>query len=484
MGILTRYLLRAHLGPFLFAFTALTGLLFLNAVAQRLQTLVGKGLSWEVILEFAILSLPHTVALTLPMAVLVAVLYTFSDLTANNEVTAMSAGGVKPSRILLPLVAAGALLTLGMLYFNDQILPEANHRLKNLLVDVGNKSPTFELQEQRLNEVRTQDGRSQYFLQTARIDRQSNDLYDVVIYDVSGTSGHRTTYADSGSMAFNRAGTDLYLTLHDGVALEVDESERGGFRRVAFQKQVVPLRGVGDVLERRTGGSSRSDREMSIAMLSESARQKELERAELVREIRQESREAVETALGIGPAADSAAGAAAASQAEEDGGTAREVSIPFQLRDDNITRSTAVQIRSKASQARALELSARRYRVEIHKKYSIAVACLVFVLIGAPIAVRFPRGGVGMTIAVSVGTFGIYWMGLIGGEKLADNGVVGPAVAMWTPNTIFFAIGLLMSLRMGRWIATARGGGWDDLLYSAKQLVRAPVRAVRGEAGA
>ncbi|NIP57517.1 MAG: LptF/LptG family permease, partial [Gemmatimonadetes bacterium] len=143
MGILTRYLLRAHLGPFFFAFTALTGLLFLNAIAQRLEALVGRGLEWSVILEFAVLSLPHTVALTLPMAVLVAVLYAFGDLAANNEVTAMSAGGVKPSRILLPMVAAGTLVTAGMLYFNDRILPEANHNLKNLLVDIGNKSPTF-----------------------------------------------------------------------------------------------------------------------------------------------------------------------------------------------------------------------------------------------------------------------------------------------------------------------------------------------------
>ena len=101
MGILTRYLIRSHVGPFLFALSALTGLLFVNAVAQRLDDLVGKGLTAEIILEFLYLSIPHTLALTLPMAVLVAVLYAFSSLTSANELTAMSAGGIRPARLLI-----------------------------------------------------------------------------------------------------------------------------------------------------------------------------------------------------------------------------------------------------------------------------------------------------------------------------------------------------------------------------------------------
>ena len=89
-GVLPIYLIRAHLGPFLFALATITGLLFVNAVAQRVDSLVGKGLPWQVIVEFLILSVPHTIALSLPMAVLVAVLYAFSDMAASNEITAMS----------------------------------------------------------------------------------------------------------------------------------------------------------------------------------------------------------------------------------------------------------------------------------------------------------------------------------------------------------------------------------------------------------
>ena len=368
-------------------------------------------------------------------------------------------------------------MTLGMLYFNDQVLPEANHSLKNLLVDIGNKSPTLELREQVVNEIRADDGRTRYYLQAARIDRQRNVLFDVTIYDVSEPTRHRTTYADRGVMAFNELGTDLYLTLYDGVIYEAGGEREGGFTRVRFEEQVVPLRGVGDILERRTGGSQRSDREMSISMLAESAREKREEAADASREIRQRSREAVRQALGLDAEPDSAEAerrsAAAPASARAAG----------RLPRDDMTRNVALVVRTKASQERSLRMSAARYRVEIHKKYTISFACLVFVLIGAPIAVRFPRGGVGMTIAVSVGVFAIYWMGLIGGERLADRGLADPALAMWTPNILFFLAGLAMSMRLGRWVATARGGGWDDLLFTLKRAVAAPVRRLRGEAG-
>ena len=82
-----------------------------------------------------------------------------------------------------------------------------------------------------------------------------------------------------------------------------------------------------------------------------------------------------------------------------------------------------------------------RYSVEIQKKYAIPVAAIVFVLIGAPIGIRFPRGGIGMVIGVSLTVFSVYYVFLIGGEEFADRNLVSPFWAMWTPNVIFAALG-------------------------------------------
>lgn len=483
MGVLTRYLIRAHLGPFVFSLSAITGLIFLNAVAQRIEGLVGKGLPWSVVVEFLYLSLPHTVALSLPMAVLVAVLYAFSELTEHNEITALAAGGVRPTRVLLPLLGMGAVATAAMLYFNDSVLPEANHRLKNLLVDIGRKSPTFRLREKVVNEIPTDDGLDTYFLIASRIDPATNTLEDVTIFDRNNAARERTTYAERGVMAFNESRTDLFLTLYDGEVRELQNDREGGFQHVFFEKQIVPLRGVGDELDRRMGVSERGDREMDFAMLRARALERDAEQAAVRAEARERSMQAVRMALGMPDEEDSAA-LARGSYAPSSGvqSSPRSASV---LSRDPVTQSVVTGMRTYQARASTLEETADRYRVELHKKWAIAFACLVFTLIGPPLALRFPRGGVGLVVAASTGIFAIYWMGLIGGESLADRRVADPIITMWIPNLVFTVVGLLLVTRMGRAGSTVRGGGVGDAWLRLLDRLRAPRRRrVRAESAA
>lgn len=450
LTVLTRYLVRIHIGPFLFALCTITGLIFLNAVAQRVNDLVGKGLPTEVIVDFLLYSLPHTIALSLPMSVLVAVLYAFSDMTSSNEITAMSAGGVRPTHVLGPLLVMGTMGTGLMLYFNDQVLPESNHALKNLLLDIGRKSPTLELREQVVNEIRAGTGSHRYFLTAARIDQGTNTLEDVAIFDANDTRRQRTTYAARGQMAFNESRTDLFLTLYDGVVHEVRGDREGGFQRVFFDEQIVPLRDVGNELERQLGGSDRSDREMGFGLLWENATRRRAELDSLRTASRAQALATVRTALAL-PAADGDEAFAV----QDTGPRPRSAGV---LAQDRSTQQVVMDSRSRASRATALQQGINRYEVEIHKKLAIAFACLVFTLIGPPLALRFPRGGVGMVVAASTLIFSVYWVGLIAGESLADRRVANPAVTMWISNVIFTLVGLWLVRHMGDAGTTVRGG--------------------------
>src|SRR5581483_10417801 len=151
--IISRYVLREHAGPLIFAMSALTSLLLLNYVAKQLPQLVGKGLPWTVIAEFVLLAMPFTIAMTLPMAVLVATLHAFSRLAADSEITAFKASGLALPRLMLPVVVAGFLLSLTMVWFNDQVMPAANFQLQTLMNDIARKKPTFALRPQVINEV-------------------------------------------------------------------------------------------------------------------------------------------------------------------------------------------------------------------------------------------------------------------------------------------------------------------------------------------
>jgi lipopolysaccharide export LptBFGC system permease protein LptF len=115
--------------------------------------------------------------------------------------------------------------------------------------------------------------------------------------------------------------------------------------------------------------------------------------------------------------------------------------LPLQARNEHLTRQEIdTQIRRQGSYRKQID----RYRVEIHKKFSIPFACVIFVLVGSPLAIRMGRSGMGMAIGLSVLFFVVYYVGLIGGEKVADRGLVNPALAMWAPNIIFAIVAIIL----------------------------------------
>lgn len=115
--------------------------------------------------------------------------------------------------------------------------------------------------------------------------------------------------------------------------------------------------------------------------------------------------------------------------------------------------------------------SVNLYDNQIHKLFAIAVACTIFVFLGAPIALRFPRGGVGMVLGVSLVAFAIYYIGLIAGEPLAQRGNVPPWLAMWASNIVFGIIGLFLLTRMGRESSTSRGGDWGEFKDGVRRRI-------------
>jgi lipopolysaccharide export system permease protein len=139
-----------------------------------------------------------------------------------------------------------------------------------------------------------------------------------------------------------------------------------------------------------------------------------------------------------------------------------------------------VSVYATAMRAAQQQLLAQRevvdgLAVEIHKKFALSFACLVFVLFGPPIALRFPRGGVGATIGVSIVVFGLYYICLMGGEALADKGRLPAFIAMWIANVIFSLVGIALLWRVENTTDTSRGGGLRDWLAdrrARKQLAR------------
>ncbi|HJQ21742.1 MAG TPA: LptF/LptG family permease [Gemmatimonadaceae bacterium] len=507
MKIIGRYVLKEHLGPFVFASTALTSLMLLQYIAKRFGELVGKGLPAGVIAEFMALSLPFTVAMTLPMAVLVAVLYAFSRLAAENEITAMKASGVGMRSVLGPVIIGGIVLAMGHLAFLDGVLPAANHRLAVLQLDIFRTKPTFALREQVINPIKE----GQLYLRAAHLDKGSSQMRDVVIYDLSDPMRRRTIVADSGMLMVAQNQQDLILTLYHGYMVEVPNTRPAELTRLFYRHDELRVRNVlGGYQQSEANTVSKSNREMSIcemhqAMMAgdfqvrtadyeiESLRAQQQNRPKPTRPARGPgyglSRVYCALLKGLRPAA-AQAQAPAPSQRQSapqgdsldvrrkaisKGAQALRMPRPFSSRVDTISRphsAQSAQLLAQVQEAEYRRAEAVRerngYDVEIQKKFSLAAACVIFVLIGAPIALRFPRGGVGLVIGVSFAIFGLYYVGLIGGEALAEKGYLPPWLAMWAANIILLIIGFGLASQMGSEATTARGGDFREMMALAR----------------
>jgi lipopolysaccharide export system permease protein len=135
---------------------------------------------------------------------------------------------------------------------------------------------------------------------------------------------------------------------------------------------------------------------------------------------------------------------------------------------ENVSRAAENKLRLDTSRR-----VKNRYEIEIHKKFALAAACLIFVVLGAPLALRFPRGGVGLVLLVSLVVFALYYVGLIGGESLANKGLVPPFWAMWGTNVVLTVVGVVLLFRMGREESSGRGGNWGDRLDRLRDFLNA-----------
>jgi lipopolysaccharide export system permease protein len=485
MRILSRYLLKQHLVPFGFALAALTAFQLLNQIARRFGDLVGKGLPWGVIAEVFALSIPFIVTTTLSMAVLMAVLYAVSRLAAEHELTAIQAGGVSLGRLLVPLLGAAAGLAVLALLFSDQVLPRSNHRLRTLLTDISRKKPTFSLKEQVINEVQS----NRFFLRAARINQSTFALRDVTIYDLADQDRKRIIYADSGHMALSPDQEVLFLTLYDGVLHELSRSDPGTFQQAQFRRNVIRVEGVGNVLTRTREDEYKGDREMGICEMEQIIRTARREAAIAARRNRAARDNGVRALVGLAPVAPDTLVALqdwspyckllrrVASGLLPPELRAQERRRPPSLPDSTMLErfnepgrrafSTGVLVRPRLpdlltwrDRERSARIRAANYLVELHKKYAIAAACIVFVLVGVPAAIRFAGGGTGFVIGVSLAVFTVYYVGLIGGESLANRLIIPPFWAMWTPNVLFTAIGLAGLWQLRRPLAAGRLTSW------------------------
>ncbi len=428
--IIWRHILYRHGTPFLFSAFVLIFIFLLQFIMQKMDQLAGKGLGAAVIAELIVMNLAWMVVLAVPMAVLVATLMAFGNLSSANEITAMRASGVSLYRMIAPVLISSVVLCYLLILFNNHVLPDTNHRAKILLTDIYRKKPTFSL----VPGLFSQEIRG-YSILVRRTFEQSNDLEGVTIFDYTNNAATTTVTAARGTISFSPDYQKLIMDLYDGEIHEINNRDLSRYRKIRFQKHRIAMDAEGFEFQRsQESAFSRGDRELSAQAMTaivDSLRSLQNEsRARIAQVIRQDLE-------GIF------------------GGSKPPSVVPQPGADPTfaaLTRTAVLKnvIDGEYTRMEYYGRQIREYSVEIHKKYSIPFACVVFVLIGAPLGIIARRGTFGVAASLSLGFFLLYWACLIGGEKLADRALIQPWFGMWSANIIIGLLGLYLTFRTAR----------------------------------
>lgn len=440
MKLTNRYILRSHIGPLLFGTLTVMFLFLMQFVIKHIDKLLGKGLDTWIVIQLIVLNLAWMLVLALPMGVLFSTLMAFGNLSSTNEVTIIKASGGSLIRMLLPVAFAGALLAIPLFLFNDKVLPDANHRAKILFSDIKRKKPTFALESSQFYL-----GISQYTILARHVDSLSGNLYGVTIYDNSQSGKLNIVSADSGIIKFEPDMENLGVLLYNGEIHQMSNFDPGPYKIIEFENYKILIEASGFNLTRTNEEIiSRSDRELSIDDMEVIVNESMNKSNESNKRVNVEINKNYDFITGKFTSADTLINDKRLFRAGTVDSSAAGTYDQLQKRLSFLHSS----IRSDVYQENEYKLKAQRYVVEIQKKYAIPFACFVFVFLGVPLGILTRRGNFGISAAISLGFFILYWSFLIGGEKLADRGFLSPVLSMWLANIVVGIIGIILTLKV------------------------------------
>ena len=436
-------------GPFWGWLATLMFLLIMQFLIRYLPDLVGRGLPVLVILEIIIYNLAYMLVLAVPMSVLIATLMTFGKLAEENVYAVLKSAGVNVIQIAWPVLILSLLVAACMAKFNSEILPAANYRASSLWKDIRKKKPGFEL-----NAGVFYDGITDYSILVQDLPPETNDLIDVTIYDTAKNKRDRIVIKSThGELNTLKNGDEVELILKHGEMHRIRPPQSRGeltrYERLSFDRHRLSM----DLSELNFERSSpengyRSDRTMPTGLMVkyvDSLEQSILDQEMFLRDsglkwLNDSTFLADTEQLGTGQDLSDTTAVRPTSRVSLAGLTERQQNRAYEHALNTLRASRTKIDNTKRSIEWETE-RADRYRVEIHKKFSIAVACFIFTLIGIPLGLSIRRGGLGTIGATALGIFMFYWVTLVQGEKLADRGMLIPWVGMWGANLLMFTIG-------------------------------------------
>jgi len=453
------YIIKSFIGPFIMTFFIVLFVLLMQFLWKYVDDLVGKGLSIGLLSEMMFYASFALLPLAFPLAMLLASIMTFGSLGENYELVAMKASGISLFRIMRPLIVIAVLITVLAFFFSNNVVPKTNVKFSTLLYSVQKQKPELILQAGVFtNEV---DG---YSIKVGQKDNKSKMLYDMLIYDhTNGKPNESMTVADSGMLVITDDKKYMVLTMYDGVNYQElkpsnnKDKDNRGYQRNIFKEQTIRVKTRGFDFNRRDESIYKNSAKM--LSLNELNHMEDSLRDEYQIRLRKYISQ-----ININP---SITIKAANLMATADSLKINEFPVADSIFDYDAyfahfdkwvqaeiagqalesARGIVQNLSMQQNQLYAYKKTLNRYDMEVHRKFTLSFAVLVFFFIGAPLGAIIRKGGLGMPVIVSILLFIFYYIISISGEKSAREDVWSMINGMWFSTYLFLPVGIWLTYK-------------------------------------
>ena len=447
MKKLDQFILKSFVGPFVAILLVVVFILMMQFLWLYIDELVGKGLSFKVILEFLAWGSATLLPLSLPLATLLASMMTMGTLGENNELLAIKAAGISLQRVMAPLAGVCILISVAAFFIANDLIPVAYNKIYTLRDDIGKTK-----EEIKIPTGTFYNGIEGYILRVNERNDETGIMHGVMVYNHTKNKGNTSlTLADSALMKMSKDKSYLTFVLVDGTNYE--ETNNKKYRDTTLQMQKIDFHRQELIIPLENYAFQKSDssrfndqvKSMNLKQLHHSQDSK----GTLNAKGKSDNMESLKRSRTL-----------RYNEQLDTAGVKR--TTPFMAKDLGKWRKIQEEIKAveKAKkQAEEMQMSLASYSrerfhhtyilrlidIEILKKFALAIACFVFFFIGAPIGALIRKGGLGTPAIISVLFFVAYWVIDISGTKLARDGAVGPFHGVFFSSYILLPTGLFLT---------------------------------------
>lgn len=395
---------------------------------KYIDDLIGKGLDIGQVSELMIYSIARFVPLALPIAVLISSVMVLGKLGENYELAALQSSGISLISIMKPIFILIVLISISSFLFSNYVMPIANFKGGSLLYDIKKKKPAINIKEGIFyNDI---DGFS------IKIGSKDDGiLNNILIYDHKENLGNKKVIsAKSGKMKITDDEKYMELYLYDGnsyIEIENNNKKKKSInRKISFQKDLIRfdlssfnMKNSEMLYKGHYAMLNNTQLSYSIDSLNNKLIDKEnLIKVRVTENYKYDKTNKVDSAISLDK---------------------------LNNKRINETAINKLRILKSVSKSNSDDLNYKKtiiakHKIEWHRKISLAFACVIMFLIGAPLGSIIRKGGFSVPLLISILLFVVYYVISITGEKTAKDLSASPLEGMWISNFVFIPLSLIL----------------------------------------